>query len=60
MTKEEFVDAAVNSGYCTKEHAEGYVKQYPKDTYDTNDFIASYRYSERMTQFSNVVLETWV
>lgn len=42
MNKEQFIKAAVQSGYGSEEAAKEYIEAHDKSEYDTDDFIALY------------------
>lgn len=53
MTKEEFIIACEKRGYCSRDMARSYAKQYEKDSYDETDLEAAYRYQERTESYTN-------
>lgn len=53
MTKEEFIIACVKRGYCSRNMARSYAKQYEKDSYDETDLEAAYRYQEQTESYIN-------
>ena len=44
MTKDEFVETACSTGYCTKKQAEEYSKD--RETFTDDDFIEVYRMAD--------------
>ena len=39
MTKNEFVEACSQAGYCRKEEAKYWAEKHPKASYDENDMV---------------------
>lgn len=42
-SREEFVAAAVKSGYCSKKSAKQYTDNHPKDFFTDDDFVEVHR-----------------
>lgn len=59
MNKEQFIKAAVQSGYGSEEAAKEYIEAHDKSEYDTDDFIALYHHQKNTQSFmqNNTAME---
>lgn len=47
MTKNEFVEACSQAGYCRKEEAKYWAEKHPKASYDENDMVDAYHAAQQ-------------